>query len=104
MSDLSQGLIIALFTAAVGSALAWLVGTQVSYNWDERRRRRESDKGAVNTWRRSIDSMGSSSPPGSFGARTKTNTMQPRSHDPTRYSGPSWNGPRWLKAVSRHFW
>jgi hypothetical protein len=47
VSGFSQGLITALFTAVVGSALAWLVGTQVSYNWDERRRRRESDLAAL---------------------------------------------------------
>src|SRR5947208_735043 len=52
MSDLSQGLIIALFTAIVGSAFAWVIGTQVSYNWDERRRRRESDLAALATFYR----------------------------------------------------
>lgn len=42
-----HGLAIALFTAVVGSLLAWLVGTQVSFVWDERRRRREGDLAAL---------------------------------------------------------
>lgn len=46
-TSFAQGLIIALFTAVVGSLLAWVVGTQVSYVWDERRRRRESDLAAL---------------------------------------------------------
>jgi hypothetical protein len=36
---LVPGLVIAAFTAVLG----WLVGNQVSYAWDERKRRRESD-------------------------------------------------------------
>jgi hypothetical protein len=51
-ASLGQGLIIALFTAVVGSVLAWLVGTEVSYVWDERRRRRESDLAALATFYR----------------------------------------------------
>jgi hypothetical protein len=46
-TSLAEGLIIALFTALVGSLLAWVLGTQVSYVWDERRRRRESDLAAL---------------------------------------------------------
>jgi hypothetical protein len=51
-TSLGTGLAIALFTAVIGSALAWLVGTQVSYVWDERRRRRESDLAALSTFYR----------------------------------------------------
>lgn len=50
VASLGQGLIIALFTAVLGSVLAWVVGTQVSYVWDERRRRRESDLAALATF------------------------------------------------------
>jgi len=49
-TSLGQGLIIASFTAVVGSVLAWVVGTSVSYVWDERRRRRESDLTALATF------------------------------------------------------
>jgi hypothetical protein len=49
-ASLGQGLIIALFTVVLGSVLAWVVGTQVSYVWDERRRRRESDLAALATF------------------------------------------------------
>jgi hypothetical protein len=50
VASLGQGLIIALSTAVVGSILAWVVGTEVSYVWDERRRRRESDLAALATF------------------------------------------------------
>jgi hypothetical protein len=49
-ASLTQGLIIALSTVVVGSLLAWGVGTQVSYAWDERKRRRESDLAALATF------------------------------------------------------
>jgi len=45
-TSLGQGLIIVLF----GSVLAWGVGNAVSYVWDERRRRRESDLAALATF------------------------------------------------------
>jgi hypothetical protein len=48
-ASLGQGL-IALFTVVLGSLLAWLVGAQVSYFWDERRRRRESDLATLATF------------------------------------------------------
>lgn len=52
MSTLESGLLIALFTAVVGSLLAWVVGTQVTYLWDDQKRRRESDLAAVATFYR----------------------------------------------------
>jgi hypothetical protein len=48
----AQGLLIALFSAVVGSILAWFIGNEISYRWDERRRRRESDFAAVQTFYR----------------------------------------------------
>jgi hypothetical protein len=45
-------LIPTLLTTLFGAGLAWLVGTQVSYVWDERRRRRESDLAALATFYR----------------------------------------------------
>jgi len=45
-------LISTLVTTLFGAGLAWLVGTQVSYVWDERRRRRESDLAALATFYR----------------------------------------------------
>ena len=45
--DFGGGLVIAVFTAITGSALAWVIGTQVTYRWDERRRRREGDLAAL---------------------------------------------------------
>ncbi len=53
MSSLSQGLIIALSTVMIGSVLAWVVGTQVTYLWDDQKRRRESDLAALATFYRS---------------------------------------------------
>jgi membrane protein YqaA with SNARE-associated domain len=50
MTDLVSALIVALFTALVGSLLAWVVGTQVSYRWDDRKRRREADLAAATTF------------------------------------------------------
>ncbi len=47
MGSHGPGLIIALFTALVGSLLAWVVGTQVTYLWDDQKRRRESDLAAL---------------------------------------------------------
>src|SRR6266849_7158940 len=41
-----------LITTLFGAGLVWLVGTQVSYFWDERRRRRESDLTALATFYR----------------------------------------------------
>jgi hypothetical protein len=52
VAGLVQGIGIALFTVLFGSALAWIVGTQVSYRWDERRRQRESDLEALSTFYR----------------------------------------------------
>jgi hypothetical protein len=46
LGALGRGLLIAAFTAVVGSLLAWLIGMRVSYGWDERKRRRESDLAA----------------------------------------------------------
>src|SRR5713226_9202117 len=53
MSSLAQGLIIALSTVMIGSVLAWVVGTQVTYLWDDQKRRRESDLAALATFYRS---------------------------------------------------
>ncbi len=50
VTSLGQGLIIALFSAVLGSVLAWGVGNAVSYLWDERKRRRESDLEALATF------------------------------------------------------
>lgn len=50
LGALPRGLVIAAFTAIVGSLLAWFVGNQVTYRWDERKRRRESDLAALSTF------------------------------------------------------
>lgn len=49
---LARGLLIAFFSAVVGSSLAWLIGNEISYRWDERRRRRETDFAALQTFYR----------------------------------------------------
>jgi hypothetical protein len=42
-AGLWQALLIVAVGGAVTSALAWLVGTQITYRWDELKRQRESD-------------------------------------------------------------
>jgi hypothetical protein len=49
-SGLGRGLLIAAFTAIIGSLLAWVIGSHVAYRWDDRRRRRESDLAALATF------------------------------------------------------
>jgi hypothetical protein len=39
---------MALWAAVLTSVLAWFVGTQVAYRWDEVKRRRELDLAALN--------------------------------------------------------
>ena len=50
LGSLGRGLVIAAFTAVVGSLLAWLIGTRVTYRSDERKRRRENDLAARNSF------------------------------------------------------
>src|SRR5713226_7399393 len=50
MESPAQTIVIVLFTALVGSALAWVVGAQVSYFWDDRRRKRDSDLTAMSSF------------------------------------------------------
>jgi len=52
MDSTVSALTVALFTVLVGSILAWLIGTQVTYLWDDQKRRRESDLAAVATFYR----------------------------------------------------
>jgi hypothetical protein len=51
-SDLGADLLKVLFGAVVASALAWLVGTRIGYKWDEIKRRRESDRAALDEFYR----------------------------------------------------
>jgi hypothetical protein len=46
-ASLTHDLVVALSAVALGSLLAWGIGTQVAYVWDERRRRREADLAAL---------------------------------------------------------
>lgn len=46
-SSLAETLIVALFTALIGSLLLWFVGHQLTYRWEDRKRLRESDLAAL---------------------------------------------------------
>ena len=46
-ASLWQGLIVVLFGSLVASGLAWVVGSRLTYMWDERKRRRENDLAAL---------------------------------------------------------
>ena len=95
-ASLGQGLITALFTAVVGSVLAWIVGTEVSYVWDERRRRRESDLAALATFYRLY---GEFFVRGNYGARTSA--LEPHLRRLTTSSGTCWSALRQSRAASR---
>jgi hypothetical protein len=51
-ADMIDSLFKAAFGALIASALAWIIGTRITYYWDDLKRRRESDLAARNEFYR----------------------------------------------------